>query len=487
MDLEIVNDPEDGIVAVDRDTGDRVPVPMDELDVKSTYSESVNTEEGFFGDYNEEIFPQAVSGQVVAAGSGIPDEVQYFDATADIAQAINDAWASLSDGGFILLPHGEYSTSTQIQPQGSSVHLKGMGVHHDEGEIDDAVGTRIQYNGTGNGVDLGQLTEKITHLKFEDFALFGTADADVGINLDSASATDGSEAIHRSEFNNVLVEDFGSDGWKFGENVYTVFCNQIYAYSNGGYGVNFTDTVPMVTMTGEVAGNADGAFLQGRTMDVTMNALNNQNNGYEVATVRGGTLRLKAEGNQGGGIRMTGGSGVTLIPNCIHNGRTDDTAYELEIRGGEGISIPSGDIVDDRGRSLRLAFKPRVHFGEEVVIRGDDTEFIRNGGKDISFAAQPPEGVYFDAANTTTTDADGVISGFLDGVFTRMPEVNVNVQGVSGAPSGETLGYWDVSTTTDGDGDVDDVIVTFFWSDGSQVGSNNAGGSVTATIYCSPR
>jgi len=40
MDLEIVNDPEDGIVAVDRDTGDRVPVPMDELDVKSTYSES---------------------------------------------------------------------------------------------------------------------------------------------------------------------------------------------------------------------------------------------------------------------------------------------------------------------------------------------------------------------------------------------------------------------------------------------------------------
>ncbi len=45
MDLEIVNDPEDGIVAVDRDTGDRVPVPMDELDVKSTYSESINTEE----------------------------------------------------------------------------------------------------------------------------------------------------------------------------------------------------------------------------------------------------------------------------------------------------------------------------------------------------------------------------------------------------------------------------------------------------------
>jgi len=50
MDLEIVNDGERGLIARDRETGEEVPVPIDELDVKSTYSEtgeftSLNTEE----------------------------------------------------------------------------------------------------------------------------------------------------------------------------------------------------------------------------------------------------------------------------------------------------------------------------------------------------------------------------------------------------------------------------------------------------------
>jgi len=66
MDLEIVNDPEDGIVAVDRDTGDRVPVPMDELDVQSTYSESINTEEALsdlpLGDDNAQSQLQSLQG-----------------------------------------------------------------------------------------------------------------------------------------------------------------------------------------------------------------------------------------------------------------------------------------------------------------------------------------------------------------------------------------------------------------------------------------
>jgi len=42
MELEIVNHPEDGLVAVDKD-GERHPVPVEELDVQKTHSESVNT------------------------------------------------------------------------------------------------------------------------------------------------------------------------------------------------------------------------------------------------------------------------------------------------------------------------------------------------------------------------------------------------------------------------------------------------------------
>jgi len=45
MDLEFVNDPEDGLVAIDRETGEQQPLPMKEIDVQKTHSESINTEE----------------------------------------------------------------------------------------------------------------------------------------------------------------------------------------------------------------------------------------------------------------------------------------------------------------------------------------------------------------------------------------------------------------------------------------------------------
>lgn len=461
---------------------------------RSPTLDAVRASAAYFGPGLKEAFPQSVEDQIVAAGPGLSDTVQYFDSVDDFGQALNDAWAALENGGWVLLPAGSYAGSTTIVPQNSGVHILGQGANASQnGQFTSHVGTEYRYEGTGAGFSIAPISTGYAHVTVENLLLRNTGSGTIGVELGNTGDQGGDvQKLELSTFRNVSANDWTADGWLVEGSFFNSQCDWIGGFDNGGRGFVTTGPPSYLSLSGNFAGNQGwGVELgAGGDFDAFVRADNNGladtgDGGVYVGSCSGHFV-LSAERNRGTGVRLASQTSGEFYIGCLKNDQRGAGDFEVQIDETNSVFINGAiEVRDGSPEAIASYGKGTVTFGGiRVNNEGTETPFYSlNNGLDWTFTGALPDGLVHNQLRAASCDDSGTIQLPLDTAYSDLPEVDVNVTEVTNKPSDASLSYPTIAPTRDADGDVTAVAVQFEWTDGSGPGA----GDIIADVSCRTR
>ncbi|MFC4357708.1 hypothetical protein ACFO0N_07065 [Halobium salinum] len=433
----------------------------------------------------------AVEDQIVAAGPGLSEAVQYYDPTDDFGRAVNNAWAALDSGGWILLPAGTYSGSTTIEPKNSGVHILGQGGNARQNtQFNSHIGTEYHYQGSGAGFSIANISTGYAHIVVENLVLRNDGSGTYGVDLGHTGDHGGDIAkVEFSRFINVSANDWNRDGWYIEGSFFNSQLEWIGGFDNGKRGLVTAGPPSYLEISGNFAGNQSWGveFGAGGEFDAFIRSDNNGradtgDGGVYVGSCRGHFV-LSAERNRGKGIHLTSDAAGEYMVGCLRNDRRLAGDAELRIDSADGAFINGSIEVDDKSTdAIRSRDKGCVSFGGLRVYNAQsrDPTYDIGNGVDWTFSGERPRGLSHNEAQNAACDGQGRITVRLDTAYSRPPAVDVNVTDVPGKPSGATLGHPRISYERDDDSHIDRVVIQFEWSNGSTPDS----GDVVADVSC---
>ncbi|MFC4357699.1 hypothetical protein ACFO0N_07020 [Halobium salinum] len=443
-----------------------------------------------FDDFpnNARLVPQALERYIVAAGPDLSTGVRYFEIGSDFGQALNDAWAYLENGGWIFLPAGRYGGRTSIVPQNSGVQIRGAGwgSNNQDGSVMSAIGTEYAYRGGSHAFDISGLERgvmgcSLKYLKLTDAGGNGTH----GMMLSNTSPGNGK--IQGWHFEEVFVSGFGGDCWHINTAAFNSILDGIYGYGAGNNGFTTNGSASVLYVVGQFVNNRGwGAEMgAGASLDVSLrcdsNGDGNSGGGAYVGAANG-HFNLWCERNRGSGVIGDSTVSGTMTVDLIENNQAGEGAFELTIADANDLNVFGTIELRDHRNAIYLRNKATVHFGG-ISVFGNPDAFYDVAGRDVSFAGHPPNGLSYNQVTEAECNDEGRVGFELDGVYSHTPVVDVAVVSTENVPSNASLGYPQVETGRDQEGDVNRVSVQFVWSDGSTPET----GDVVATISCTPR